>query len=135
MSEKSFVAVEYAICPVCAEKHDVGILLDKRIKPRFPSTELTTHFELCKEHKEKLDEGFVALVGIDPSASEISSKDTLKMGDAYRIGKYALVKEIVFTQILNASIPEGRISFCEEGVLDYLESLQTSEEVSENAES
>ena len=128
---KSYCAVEKAICPVCGESHDVGVLLHKRLQEVFTETSITTHLELCKEHKEKLEEGFVALVGIDEDGSTVSVENTVQMEDAYRTGKYALIKEYLYTEIFKMPVPKKRLVFCDDGVFDLLEKLQSTGEATE----
>lgn len=130
MSEKEYCAVESASCPICGTVHDTGVLLNRRLKPTFSTRSVTTHIELCPEHKEKLDEGFTALVGIDESKSAPLANGNFNPEGAYRTGTFVLMRDHLVVRLLDTKIPDGKLFYCEEEVLRQLESLQPTEESS-----
>jgi len=92
--------MEQKMCPVCGKIEDNGnLLLDKRLRPQF-DMKTTTGYDLCKEHKEKYDEGYLALVVCDESKSQINGNN-LKMEDAYRTGEIIHMKIDVFKKMFN----------------------------------
>ena len=51
MSNKSYVSIEQKQCPICGTLHDVGILLDRRLRDSMEQSTVTG-YDLCPEHKE-----------------------------------------------------------------------------------
>lgn len=125
---KSYVTVEQHLCIVCGKPFDTGaILLDKRMKDRFEHTTLTGN-GLCPEHKKLHDEGYIAMVEVDPTKSTVPEGNLMKPEDAYRTGKIAHIRREVYGKVfVNVPTPDGPMAFCESDVMKYLESLMPKE--------
>ena len=96
MSDKSYVSIEKKQCPVCGTLHDVGILLDKRLRDSMEQSTVTG-YDLCPEHKELHEKGFIALVV--PAISPAEGVTRLKVETA-RSGKYLHIKRELLKNIL-----------------------------------
>jgi hypothetical protein len=120
---KSWVSMEKQVCVVCGKEFDTGaLLLDKRMKQSMaPNT--ITGFGMCPEHKKLSDEGFVALVEIDPSKSISGVEDLIKPQDAYRTGNIAHIRASVLAQICDVKITTD-VVYIEPGVIEKLKSIQ-----------
>lgn len=59
---------------------------------------------LCPEDQQKYDDGFIALVGVDPEKSHGAGK-TLKMENAHRDGNIVHVKMSVWDEIFDSPLP------------------------------
>lgn len=60
--------------------------------------------EPCKECQAKLNEGWVALIGIDPEKS--SAKDGhVSLKDVYRTGKFVWLKKEVTKDVFKEDLP------------------------------
>lgn len=73
---KSHVSMGVMLCPVCGCKHSETTLLQKQLKEVFheSSTEkVDIEYELCSEHRKIHEQGYVALVEIDPDKSDIDN--------------------------------------------------------------
>ena len=105
--DKSFVTLEQNRCMVCGKDFDTGaLLIDRRLREKFDRFTLTGT-GLCPEHQEKYDEGYVAMVAVDPAKSgAFSGSPTLKAEDAYRTGAVAHVKFDAWGKIFNSPPPE-----------------------------
>ena len=104
MSDKSFVSIEKKQCPVCGTLHDVGILLDRRLRDSMEQSTVTG-YDLCPKHKELHEKGFIALVV--PAVPPAEGVTRLKIETA-RSGKYLHIKRDVLKDIL-VNIPAERI--------------------------
>ena len=123
MTDKSYVTMQMAQCPVCGKQHDTGtILMHKQMREVFERKTLT-HLELCPEHKKVVDDGFLILVECDPSKSTITG-DKTKPQNAYRTGNLGYLKKETAKRIFN--IPTGDLPFVyvEPGVLEMLKEMQ-----------
>ena len=96
MSDKSYVSIEKKQCPICGTLHDVGILLDRRLRDSMEQSTVTG-YDLCPEHKELHEKGFIALVV--PAVSPAEDVTHLKVETA-RSGKYLHIKREVLKNIL-----------------------------------
>jgi hypothetical protein len=123
---KSFVTLEQHQCAVCGVAFDTGaILLDKRLNDRFEHKTLTG-VSLCPEHKKRYDEGYVALIEVDPEQS-VADGSKMTPENAHRTGTIAHVKRDVYAKAFNIPVPDGPMAFCEPEVIKYLESLMPKE--------
>lgn len=122
MSEKDFIALEYAVCPVCGKEHNnnCGILMDTRLRNTLDK-KVVTHFELCEEHEKHKEEGYVFLVEIDEEKSKITKDRTASLEGVYRTGKYASIKKEIALELLGN---DTEIMFVDKGIMDYLKELQ-----------
>lgn len=96
---KSYVTLEQHVCPACGTTFDTGsLLLDRRLRDRF-EMKTVTGMELCPEHQQKVDEGYVILVEIDPAKSQgyLHSK---KPQDVWRTGPIVYLKREAAAQIM-----------------------------------
>lgn len=132
MSEKSHVSLEQRVCPVCGNPHDVGVLIHKRLRPVLDRTTVTG-WEMCPEHQELYDRGFIALVGTDPEKSKFAgsmiSGKTMTQENAHRTGRIAHLKAEVFEQIFKSALPmrDGEplpMVFVEDEVITKLEQMR-----------
>jgi hypothetical protein len=104
MSNKSYVSIEKKQCPICGTLHDVGILLDRRLRDSMEQSTVTG-YDLCPEHKELHEKGFIALVV--PAISPTEDVTHLKVETA-RSGKYLHIKREVLKNIL-VNVPAEHI--------------------------
>ena len=119
MSNKSYVSIEKKQCPICGTLHDVGILLDKRLRDSMEQSTVTG-YDLCPEHKELHEKGFIALVV--PAVSPTEGVTHLKVETA-RSGKYLHIKREVLKNIL-LNVPadiELPMLFIDEDAFNWLE--------------
>lgn len=120
MSDKSYVSVEKKQCPICGTLHDVGILLDRRLRDSMEQYTVTG-YDLCPEHKELHENGFIALVV--PAISPAEDVTHLKVETA-RSGKYLHIKREVLKNIL-VNVPAEHIElpmlFIKEDAFNWFE--------------
>ena len=120
MSDKSYVSIEKKQCPICGTLHDVGILLDRRLKDSMEQSTVTG-YDLCPEHKELHEKGYIALVV--PAISPAENVTHLKVETA-RSGKYLHIKREVLKNIL-VNVPaehtELPMLFIEEDTFNWFE--------------
>lgn len=114
MSEKSHVALQQALCPVCAVKHDTGVIIDKFMRNTLES-KVVTHWQMCPEHEKLKSEGYIALVGIDPTRSEEAS-----MNGVFRTGNLAFLKTDRWGDVFTVPAPESGVCFAEDDVIKRL---------------
>lgn len=100
---KSHVGMDTKICPVTGKKHDVGILLDRRLQETL-ERENITGWELCPEVKEQLDKGFVALVACDPEKTTVTNGKVLPQ-NAWRTGEIMYIRREVAEGMFNMKLP------------------------------
>lgn len=121
---KSYVSMEQKVCPVCAKTFDTNaILLNKRLANTLePQT--VTGWALCPEHEKLHEEGYVALVAIDPDRSV----KPYTPGGVYRLGGVAHMRRSVWKDIFNCDPPEGPMVFCSEDLVERLKSMMPPDE-------
>lgn len=120
MSNKSYVSIEKKQCPICGTLHDVGILLDKRLRDSMEQSTVTG-YDLCPEHKELHETGFIALVV--PAISPTEAVTHLKVETA-RSGKYLHIKREVLKNIfvnVSAEHLELPMLFIDEDAFNWFE--------------
>ena len=125
MNEKSHVSLERKVCLVCTATFDTGaILLDRGLRQSLVRY-TTAGWGLCAEHQRLHDEGFVALVEVDPERTgRPSSGDRLKPEDAYRTGRLAHLKRDLFNHVFDRSIQTDQpCVFVDVGVIEKLQSM------------
>jgi len=116
----SHVTMEQHQCPICLAIFETGnILLDQRLRKKFEMKTLTGHSP-CTSCKEKLSQGFVAL--IETTDTRQGSKATL---DVPRSGNLVFMKREAFSQIFNVPPPANwpPMVFIEPGVIQQLQAL------------
>jgi len=132
MSEKSFVSMETAICPVCAQQHQTGaLLIDKRVRNSM-ERETLTGFAMCAEHQKLKDDGFIALVGIDPKLSTLEPNGSVTVRGAYRTGNLAHMRASVWPTFFHMPVPPHGMCFVEDEMIEQLK--QFMEELHPNGE-
>jgi hypothetical protein len=121
--DKNFVTLEQHLCQVCARKFDTNnLLINTRMKAVFDKYTLTG-YGLCQECQKHYDNGFVAIVGVDPNKSG-TRNDTLKLEDAYRTGRIAHVRRTAARQVFDVIIPDDMVMmFADDAVIDVLKSM------------
>jgi len=121
MSEKSFVTLEAAICPVCGKQHSTGaLLIDKRMKDRFEK-ETVTGFAMCEEHQKLLDDGFIALIGADPNLSKKEPNGSVTLRGAHRTGKIAHMRASVWPNFFgDTPVPPKGMCFVDDELIAML---------------
>lgn len=99
-----FVAMEQIQCPVCGKVEDTGsILIDRKLREDlFKEHGHVTHWDLCKEHKAKYDEGYIALVGI---VDDETGETRRLPSEVRRTGLVAHVNARVWDQVFNIPLP------------------------------
>ena len=125
MTDKSHVGLQVAICPVCTKEHDVGILLDRRLKKTLDHKNIT-HFEMCPDCNDKKKEGYIAFVGIDLDKSEKLPNGNIKPEGAYRLGAYAHIRKSVCDELFNVPITTDMV-FVDQQMLDEFEKMMPKE--------
>lgn len=100
--EKSYVTL--ALCPICREESG-ELLLDRRLKPVFDMhTILPTG--VCKKCRKKyLTKGIML---INPETAAL-----------------VVLRDEAFARLFNKPVPKSRIVFCEQGVIDKINQLNT----------
>lgn len=116
---KSYVSAEQNVCPVCAKTFDTNaILINKHLRENMERYTVTG-WGLCPEHKKLHEEGYVALVAIDPDRSA----KPYTPSSVYRLGGVAHMRRSVWRSIFNCDPPEGPMVFCDEELVEKLESM------------
>ena len=120
MSDKSYVSIEKKQCPICGTLHDVGILLDRRLRNSMEQSTVTG-YDLCPEHKELHEKGFIALVvPAVPPAEDVTHLQV----ETARSGKYLHIKREVLKNIL-VNVPAEHIElpmlFIDEDAFNWFE--------------
>lgn len=116
---KSYVSVEQNVCLVCAKTFDTNALLLNKHLRKSMEERTVTGWGLCPEHQKLHDDGYVALVEIDPDRSPLPCKPD----NVYRLGGIAHVRRSVWQDIFNCSSPEGPMVFCDESVIERLNGM------------
>lgn len=116
---KSFVGMTYTQCPACGTVTADAVLLHKRVRPVFDdSKKLVTGFKLCPAHQQLADEGYVALVEIDPA----QSTQPFTPFTAFRTGKVGHIRREKFPKLFNVPLTDDTpMVYVEPGILDALE--------------
>jgi len=133
MSNGSYVGLGRAICPVCGQTFETGeVLIHRGLKPVFPENGKTDpyKYQLCEEHQKLFEDGYIAMVGIDESQSNVSGNMVNKMEDAYRTGDIVHIREKVFCELFgeknlkkNQDGTTCPMVFCDKETIEYLKKL------------
>jgi hypothetical protein len=120
---KSFTSMEQKVCLVTGKTYDSGNLLIAKNLNQKLDMRTTTGWGYCPEVQEKLDQGYVALVGADMSKSELQDNGNVSPEDAYRTGDVIYMRREAAKRILN--FKDGLdMSFIDTDVVKFLEKLQ-----------
>lgn len=121
---KSHVSLEQQVCVVCTENFDTGsLLVNRRLRNSLEHT-TTTGWGMCPKCTKMKDEGYVALIGIDEAKSSAVHRADLKPGEAYRTGDVAHIRSEVWDHVFTIPIPEKRIAFVGDEVMQIMKRLQ-----------
>ena len=120
--EKSYVSLDTKVCPICTKKHEVGILLDTRLRNTMEKHTITG-YETCPECKTHIENNFVAFVSVDIEKSTRNSNEHLSVEGAYRTGRIAWLKKSVAEQMFGRKINSPMI-FASDVLIDDLERLR-----------
>lgn len=121
MSEKSYVSMEAAICPVCGKEHTTGtILIDKRMRDSMERTTLTG-YAFCEEHQKMKDDGFIALVGVDEERCTYEASGNLTMKGAHRTGDLIHIRTSAWGVFFDDKpVPPQGMCFVDKGIIEML---------------
>ena len=121
--DKSYVTLEQQVCVVCNQEFDTGaLLLDKRLRERF-DMHTVTGYGWCESCTEKREQGFIALVEVDPTKSTASG-DRMQLEDAYRTGTICHIKREIAINIFDTVDDDSPpLMFVEPDVVKYLEKI------------
>lgn len=127
MTDKSYVAMEHHICPVCGEEFSTSaILINKRFRNTLDPT-VVTGLSLCPKHDQLHQDGFVAFVEVDETKSDVTKK--LTPTNAYRTGTIIHIKRGVarkiFTTDMHDHLDEPFV-YCGSELVAHLETLSES---------
>ena len=112
-TDKSYVSMEQAVCPVCGTVHDTGaLLLDKRLRATF-ERHTVTHYAMCAEHQKLKDDGYIALVEC--------SNQPRGLDNALRTGPIAHIRATAWPNLFDVPVPSKGLAFIEVGVIEKLQ--------------
>jgi hypothetical protein len=116
---KSYVSLEQNVCPVCARTFDTNaILIHERLSETLEKHTITG-WSLCPEHEKLHEEGYVALVSIDPNRSRPPHKpDTV-----FRTGKIMHIRRSAWPNIFGEAAPETPMTFCGDDLVEKLQAM------------
>ena len=125
MTEKSHVGMGQEYCPVCLEKTDEVVLLDKRLRNSL-TNENFMGFKMCHEHKRLYAEKYIAMVCID----EDKSPRPFSLTTAVRTGTIMHIRKEVYEKMFDIPAPENdfNIAFCEEELATKLQKMQEEQQ-------
>lgn len=119
------VMMEQKVCLVTGETFDTGgiLLREKMLKPENESNErfCITGYGFSPEVQEKLDNGFIALVEIDMTKSDMSGNFT--PDKAWRTGRTIFIKKTAFYSIFKDAKCPDSFSYIPIDVFEYLENI------------
>lgn len=126
---KSYVSMEHHVCVICGTEFQTNnILMDKRLKESMEPTTITG-YGLCPEHQKLHDEGYIALIAVDPNLSTNKPKNNMINGlhGVHRTGAVAHVRREAAKRIFNCALPEDPFMYCEPEVISMLEQMQAKD--------
>ena len=123
MTEKSHVAIGYHLCPACMQEHTECVVLHKQLKKTLPQR-VFVDWELCPEHKEMKDKGYVLCVEVT------GEPKTLEQAHPLRTGVVAGVRAEVWEHLTGTPVPESRFAFIAPAFTKTLRELPIVEEAS-----
>lgn len=115
-------------CPVTGkvwESNEIAIPTRLYGDKAWQNQEKNTHAGLqpCPEVQERLDDGYVALVAIDPDKSEYEPNGNVKLEGAFRTGQIAYMKRDRMKDILGADPGDHPMIFIDSEVANQLEKM------------
>ena len=128
MSDKSYVSIEKKQCPVCGTLHDVGILLDRRLRNSMEQSTVTG-YDLCPEHKELHESGYIAFIGVANNYHPQDNKG--HVSDAPRTGEYIHMRRELAKQMI-PNMPDDYLAqplvFIPQESIDQIKEIMTPTE-------
>lgn len=135
MMDKSHVSLEMKVCIVCGHKYSAGVLIQKNLRPTL-ERETITGYGMCEDHEKLSKDGYLALVGIDPTKSEILPNGNVKPEGVYRTGNVAHIRRTIMHQVIDAKLPDGQeVVFVEDEVIHMLKKRIEEDNTREETES
>lgn len=119
MNDKSYVGLGFTVCPICGEKDNSTVLLDKRLKKSL-ERENFMGYENCSNCAKKIEDGYMALVESDSKVA--TNVKEISGGEVSRTGRMAWFKRSAWKGLFEMEIPpEGTpMVYVELGVLAML---------------
>jgi len=117
--DKSYVTMEKKVCAICLQEYDTNVLLlDRRLRKTFDRY-TTTGYGICPDHQKKLNEGYVALLGVieEPIVNE---QGKVKIESAQRSGEYALIKKEACAKIFAQDVDIKDMCFVHQELINKL---------------
>lgn len=103
---KSHVSLEQRQCVVCGCTYNTGaVLLHKRLAKTLEEHTLTGR-GLCPEHQKLHDEGYIALVEVDPELSRPMPNGNLTAKTAHCTGTIVHMRREFFKQVFTTPIED-----------------------------
>lgn len=121
---KSYVSMEQKICVVCGCKYDTNaLLMDRRLKESMEQ-HTVTGYGACDEHQKLADDGYVALIGVNPS-----NLNSIRMEDANRTGELAHVRKEMFSSMFKINLDPEKFPmvFVESEVIGRLKEMMAEQ--------
>lgn len=115
----SYVALNNNICPICGKK-DESILMDMKLRDNAFDKKTVESNYICENCLGYIDNGMIALIGIDPSKSGNANNNLIKAEEAYRTGEFLFMKREAAENMINFSIGDHYILFCDQKVIEML---------------
>ena len=120
--DKSYVGMTYDLCPVCLDKTNEGVALDKHLKDTLCKDNYTGEWTMCKLHEQQLADGYIFLIALKDVENPTNNM-TLEDTANNRTGEVAAIKRDKAVEIFNSGV--NTINFCD---IETIESLQTLQE-------
>ena len=129
------VALTHLACPICLCNSESTIALNTKLNKKSADNVRELHGKtvalgkVCDDCQKMLDDGFIALVEVDETKSNISkgTTETLKQENAYRTGNMAWLKQYVANQIFNTELKTNMV-FVQQGVIDAINAMVDNNE-------
>lgn len=117
---KSHVGMGFKLCPVCLEKTDEVVLLDRRLKDSL-ERDNWMGWQMCEMHQQQTNDGYIHLIIIkNPEGSAVD----LRTAD--RTGETVSVRRAVFQELFNTNY-SGDIAFGSQDLLEKIKALPVGE--------
>lgn len=108
--------------PVCGytHTHNCGVLLDQGLQNNLNRTTVTG-FGLCEEHEKMYNDGYIALVVVDPERTKNAHSGRVRAEGVFRTGELLFLRKEVVRDIFNISEDDERpLLFIDELMAMYL---------------
>ena len=123
MGEKSYVSLSASTCPVCGQQFENGeLIIDRRLKDSLDRVTVVD-MRLCPKHQRLADEGYIALIAIDPGKSTFLENGNLKPQGAWRTGDIIHVRRSVAEKMFTVPVPEVPFMYCEQELIEILKKM------------